>query len=169
MKIINQVSQTEVWQHWMDVEETIDPNFRIDIRSPLPTDLNWYLAEIQKSDIDSMFAISTADWRNISGGSFRVKDIVARLDLNLEDPDSDRITKDIRNKIAFVESGRSLDSKLIVVTNDALNGPFTLIEGNRRAVAFTYLGRIIGSKIYVGVSNSIENYSWACMSYLTWQ
>lgn len=166
VKMISQVSQAEVWKHWMDVEKTINPNFRSDIRDPLPTDLNWYLAEIQKSDIDSMFILSSGDWHYISGESYRVKDVVARLDLNLADRHSVRITKDIQNKIAFVESGRSLDSKLIAVTHDAaLNGPFTLIEGNRRAVAFTYLGSMIGSEIYIGVSESIENYSWACKSY----
>ena len=168
MKIINKVSQTDVWRHWMSVEETNDPNFRSDIRGSLPTDLTWYLVEIQQSDIDSMFILSSADWYKISGGTFRLKDVVARLDLESEDKDSDRIKKDIRDKIAFLKSGNSLDSKLIAVTHDhALNGPFTFIEGNRRSIVFTYLGAMIGSKIYVGASNLIQHYSWACKSYQT--
>ena len=57
----------------MAVENIADPNFRGDIRDPLPTDLNWYLAEIQKSDVDSMFILSSDDWANVSGGSFRVE------------------------------------------------------------------------------------------------
>ena len=139
MKIITRVSQDEVWDHWMAVENTTDANFRGDIRSPLPNDLNWYLAEVQKSDIDSMFILSSGDWYNMSGGSFRVNDVVSRFDLDLEDQDSVRIMEDIRSKIAFLESGKLLDSKLIAVTHDsALNGPFTFIEGNRRSVAFTF-------------------------------
>ena len=70
------------------------------------------------------------------------------------------------SKIVFLESGRSLDTKLIAVTHDnALNGPFTLIEGNRRSVAFTYLNTIVGTKIYIGISDAIKNYRWAYRAY----
>ncbi|MFT5572270.1 MAG: hypothetical protein ACI9FR_001193 [Cryomorphaceae bacterium] len=97
-----------------------------------------------------------------------MNDVVSRLELNLEDQDSVRITEDIRSKIAFLESGKLLDSKLISVTDDnALNGPFTFIEGNRRSVAFTYFGTIVGSKIYIGISDLIKSYPWAYRAYQT--
>jgi hypothetical protein len=41
----------------MTIENHMAPNFRDDIRGPLPADLSWYLAQIQKSDLDSMFIL----------------------------------------------------------------------------------------------------------------
>jgi hypothetical protein len=150
----------------MTVENFTDPDFRGDIRGPLPTDLKWYLAEVEKTDIDSMYILSSGNWDIISNGTFRVKDVVRGFELGLEDRGSAKIINDIRDKIAFLESGNVLDSKLIAVTHDdALCGPFTLIEGNHRSIAFTYLETLVGSTIYIGVSSLIRDYSWACKSY----
>jgi hypothetical protein len=57
VKIISKASQAEVLEHWMTIENHMAPNFRDDIRGPLPADLSWYLAQIQKSDLDSMFIL----------------------------------------------------------------------------------------------------------------
>ena len=132
MNLIQQVTQDDVWEHWKRIENHNSPNFRSDIRDPLPTDLTWSLCEIQAQDIDHLFIISSDDWSDISGGTFLVSEVAARINSHSNDKDSIRIASDIRKKISFLESGGQLDSRLIMVTNSpTLTSPFTLIEGNK--------------------------------------
>lgn len=166
MKKIRSVTQDDVWQHWMRVENFSKPNFRGDIRDPLPNDLSWSLAEIEEHDASSMFIISSGDWTDISGGTFRVLDVASRLNAQSDNADTRRLASDIKKKCDHLSKGGELDSKLIAVTHDtALNGPITFIEGNRRSVAFTVNKSLIGKLIFVGASPSIVTYKWAQMTY----
>jgi hypothetical protein len=166
MKKLLDVSQNEVWKHWMRVENFSDPNFRSDIRDTIPDDISWCVAEIEDGDVDSMFIISTGDWKDISAGSFLVSKVASRLNFPSDHADTQRIGNNIRKKLDHIVTGGHLDPKLIAVTHDdLLIGPFTFIEGNRRAVAFAVNGSLVGSKIYIGVSSLITDYKWANATY----
>ena len=166
MKKLHEVLQFDVWQHWMSIENCSNLDFRSDIRDPLPEDLTWYLAEIEEEDLNRLFIISSDDWTDISGGTFRVLDVVNRLNLRSENPDTQRIINDIRKKMKFLDSGGELDTRLIAVTNcPDLGGPFTLIEGNRRTVTFCVRKAIVGCQIFVGTSPAIISYGWARQSF----
>lgn len=150
----------------MDVEQTTDPNFRRDIREPLPDDVQWFATEIENGDLPNLFIISSSDWTDISGGSFRVVDVASCVDLPTKNADTKRIGDNIRKKLAFLDSGGRLDTGLIAVTDSLdLTGRFTLIEGNRRSVSFTLRESLVGCMIYTGVSPSISNYKWARKTY----
>lgn len=166
MKYLNLVLPQNVWDHWKKIENHSELNFRSDIRDPLPENLTWHLAEIEEKDLNQLFIISSSDWTDISGGTFRVIDIVNRFNLPSDNLDTQRITKDIRKKIEFLKCGNELDTKLISVTNSPnLSGPFTLIEGNRRSIALSLLNTIVGCQIFLGVSPEIINYNWAKKSF----
>ena len=166
MRIIQQVIQNEVWEHWQRIENDHSPNFRSDIRDPLPVDLTWSLCEIQPHDIDHLFIISSDDWSDISGGTFRVADVAARLDSHSNNEDSIKIASNIRNKINYLNSGEQLDSRLILVTDSpSLTGPFTLIEGNKRCVTFALRNTLAGKSFFVGCSPKIVDYWWARHTY----
>jgi hypothetical protein len=129
---------------------------RSDIRGSLPTDHTWFVCEVEQQDIDRLFIISSDDWSDISGGSFRVADVAARLELTSTNMDTIRIANDIRSKITHVASGGQLDTKLMAITDSpSLFGPFTLIEGNRRSVTFLQRGTLVGSLIFVGYSSAV--------------
>jgi len=161
-----QVTQNEVWDHWKRIENHISSDFRHDIRQPLPPDMKWMLCEIEPQDLDHLFIISSDDWSDISGGTFRVRDVGARLDNHGTNQDSINIANNIHSKMNFLESGQQLDSKLILVTNDpSLNGPFTLIEGNKRSVTFYLRNTLAGISVFVGLSPKIVNYFWARHTY----
>lgn len=166
MKKIHEVLQIDVWKHWMKVENFTNFNFRSDIRNPLPKDLTWYLAEIEEEDLNQLFIISSGDWADISDGTFRVLDVVSRLNLRSDNPDTQRIANDIHKKVEFLNTGRKLDTQLIAVTNSPdLDGPFTIIEGNRCSVALCVCTAIVGCQIFIGTSSDIINYKWAKKSY----
>ncbi len=152
-------------------------DFRSDIRSKLPTDLTWYECEVEQQDIDRLFIISSNDWSDISGGSFRVADVAARLELSSADTYTAWIASEIRGKIGHVTSGNQLDTRVVAITDSpSLFGPFTLIEGNRRSVTFLLCCTFVGSKISVGYSSVVVDCVWARHTYLqfiqahrTWQ
>ena len=166
MKIINEVEQSEVWKHWAMTETHIKPELRSEIRDPLPDDMKWYTGRIEKSDIENMYIISSSDWTDISNGSFLVADVASRLDLPTENPDTKRISDNIREKILFLKSGGILDTKLIAITNcSELKGPFVFIEGNKRSVTFAVLNTLVDSEIFIGISPEITDYVWAWHTY----
>lgn len=162
MILLKEVEQSEVWEHWKKVENFSSDDFRSDIRGPLPKDLKWHLAEIEKEDLDKMFNISSTDWTDISAGTFKVLTVVSRINSESDNPDTERIRKDILEKLEFIKKGGVLDTKLIAVTsNTDLKSPFTFIEGNRRCVTMCANNSLIGNQIYIGISPEITSYSWA--------
>jgi len=166
MKILNEVSESDVWQHWKQVESFNDDNFRSDIRDPLPKDLKWFLAEVENADLDRLYIISSGDWSDISDGTYRVRNVVNNLNQQSTNLNTQRIIADIRKKMEFLDGGGELDTRLIAVTNlQDLSGPFTFIEGNRRSVTFFARNAIVGCHIYIGVSSEIISYGWARKSF----
>jgi hypothetical protein len=166
MRLVRQVTQSDVWEHWQRIEKHTSPNFRSDIRDRLPKDLTWFLCEVQPHDLDRLFIISSDDWSDISGGTFRVADVAAKLNCHTTNADTIRIADNIRRKLSFLDSGGHLDSQLVSITDDpSLIGPFTLLEGNKRSVAFYLCGALVGSWIFVGCSPTVVDCVWARHTY----
>ena len=166
MRPIRLVTQDEVWEHWQRVENHASPDFRRDIRDAMPSDLQWTLCEVEQHDVDRLFIISSEDWSDISGGSFRAADVEARLDLPTKQQDTLRIANSIRGTINYLKSGGQLDSQLIAITdNPSLLGPFTLMEGNHRCVAFIRCGILTGRSFFVGYSPATTACLWTRHTY----
>src|SRR4051812_47899343 len=65
MKILSQVDQSVVFNHWVMVENLRDISQRKDIVDPLMNlhDLLWHVGEIEEHDVPYIFNISSDDWR----------------------------------------------------------------------------------------------------------
>ena len=160
MKIIKKVSQDDVLNHWKSVEGFTTDDFRSDIRDPLPTDLDWALAVVEESDVDLLFVISSDDWRKegLCIPNFKLATVVANYS-RTSSPDGKYA--DIRVKeMLFASDLKALDTKLFLVA-PSINGPFTLIEGNKRAIALSKLGKLVGLETFCGISPEIKGYHWA--------
>lgn len=160
MKIIKQVQQGEVWYHWRSVEGFTDDNFRSDIRDPLPDDLIWYLSYLELPDIHKVYIISSDDWRTdkLCVSDFKLITAISNYQLS-----SINIGKygDIKQKeVTLKNSLDNIDTKLIFVAANK-EGPYTIIEGNRRAIALGSIGKLKMLEIYLGISSRINNYLWA--------
>jgi hypothetical protein len=163
---IRQAAESEVWEHWRRVENHRTPDFRSDIRQKLPETLTWYLSRVEPQDVARLFIISSDDWTDVSAGTFRITSVVSRVESQSSNQDTRRITADIQEKRAHLDSGGHLDARLISITDSpSLFGPFTLIEGNRRAVAFQLRGSLVGSDMFVGVSSKVVHCVWARHTY----
>ena len=167
MQLRRQATGLEVMEHWHKYENDRCPNFRADIRDHLPTDILWYLCEVQEEDIERLFIISSDDWTDISKRSFQVVHVARRrTDLQSSNKDTKRIAQNIDDKIAYIESGGQLDTLLIAITDSpSLYGPFTLIEGNKRAVAFARQNTLAGSLFFVGYSPCVVDCVWTRHTY----
>ena len=168
MRPLEKVSQDTVWEHWQQVErlETLDS--RNDILDKLPTDLQWYRCEIQPVDLGQLYVISSRDWINLTNNTFRVMDVARSLENDVDEQEQGHIINDIREKIHFIQSGGELDRSLITITDSpSLSGPFSIIEGNRRSVAFAYCRMLLGSSIFVGASPGVVECRWAKAPYRT--
>ncbi len=160
MKITKNVSQDEVWNHWKTVEGFTTDNFRSDIRDPLPTNLDWALAVVEKGDINSLFVISSDDWKQegLCSSDFKLTTAITNYS---NTQSSNGKYGDIRAKeLLFTSNQSALDTKLILVSSSK-EGPFTIIEGNKRAIALGKVERLIGLEIFCGISPSIKDYLWA--------
>lgn len=164
MKIVKKVNQDEVWNHWKIVEGFTTDDFRSDIRNPLPNDLDWVLAIVQKEDIDSLFIISSDDWKQerLCEPDFKLTTAIANYSNTRS---SNGKYNDIRTKELLLSSDqKTLDTKLILVSPNK-EGPFTIIEGNKRAIALGKLQKIVGLEFFFGISPAIKDYLWARYSH----
>ncbi|GAG29044.1 unnamed protein product [marine sediment metagenome] len=158
MKLIKRVKEEEVWGHWEKVEKWRDKGVRWDIRGGLPprTDMNWYEARIEEKDIEKIYIISSEDWRVITK-SFKVSEAVQSLKKGIDDAKIDDILK---KKEKYMSDINSIDRKLILICTSE-EGNYTIIEGNKRAVALLSINRLVNTEIYLGISKKIQNYGWA--------
>ena len=177
MRILGSAAQDEVWDHWFRTEnyachksltgenlrQAVE-NWRSDIKQPLPSDINWYEAVLEQRDVGRLFIISSDDWSGISRHTFLVSSVAENLNETSSNEHSLRISSDIKRKLCFLESGGTLDTKFILVS-DKVAGPFTIIEGNRRAVVLRCLNRLAGTRIYLGISRGITDYMWSRYAY----
>lgn len=161
MKIIKNVSQSEVFNHWEKVEK-ISITQRADIIFPLVAyaDLEWNLVSLENDDLNNLYIISSDDWKTdgICVPDFKLLTAVNNYQKSIK---QDGKFADIKIKEdLFTSSPGLLDSKFILVAADK-NGPFTLIEGNKRSVALGSLRKLTNLEVYVGTSPAIKNYVWS--------
>jgi hypothetical protein len=160
MKIQRRCFKGEALTHWKQVDRLKEcPHkavWRERIWAPLPTNMEWYKAEVEEKDLERIFVISSNEWSDLSR-SFRVVDI------------SEKVAENTDNEIAceilgltgkLRENPESFDRKIIMV-GASFEGNFTLIDGNKRAIALNKVGKLIGNNIYLGISPKITSYRWA--------
>ncbi|MBU0978219.1 hypothetical protein KKF92_00090 [Patescibacteria group bacterium] len=163
MKLIRPTNQNEVFNHWGKVENIdISQGDRSDIVSPLLSyaDLQWNLFRLEDGDLSNIYIISSDDWKDdgVCVPDFKLMTAIKNYRDSME---SQGKFADIAVKEQVFKSNSGiLDTKLIIVSVDQ-DGPFTLIEGNKRSIALGNLGKLAGLEVYLGSSPAIKNYVWS--------
>lgn len=165
MKIIKSVQQSEVFSHWETVENISITN-RFDIVFPLIaySDLKWRLVKVETHDIESIFIISSDDWKTdkLCEPDFSLLTAIENYK-NSNCEIGKYADMHVKEDIFASKSG-VIDTKFILVS-DSMSGPFTIIEGNKRFVVLGKLNRLAGLEVYLGTSDSIKSYIWARHTY----
>ena len=163
-EIASEVHMSEVLDHWSAVENLSDLiSARVGIIYPLlrMAYLTWNHAELKNSVLMKIYIISSDDW--IRDGLCTKNDFRLSTALNNFRTGEGMNAKinNIKMKVnAFEKDPEIMGTKLILVA-PRLNGPFTIIEGNKRSVALAHLSLMPGLQIYLGISPEIETYFWA--------
>ena len=79
------------------------------------------------------------------------------MDSGIED---NKITDILEKRRKYEEDIDSIDRKFILVS-PSIDGNFTILEGNKRAVALQSINRLTGNHVYLGISKQIRDYVWA--------
>ncbi len=72
----------------------------------------------------------------------------------------DEKVRDIKEKKRIYQNNIDALDKKFVFVSPSIEGNFTIIEGNKRAVALQCLGKLVSNEIYLGISNDIRKYVW---------
>lgn len=129
----------------------------------LPGDIVWRVIEINQQEFSNLLVIKESGWEKTFGSNKTLEATVnAMRSGTLEDHGVNfQIVYDIKNSI-----GKHLfDEKLICISLE-LNKPYTLIEGNHRALAFQLRKAETGktdhipSQIILGVSPNMGQAYW---------
>lgn len=163
MKLLKQVDQNEVFNHWENVENiNISQGDRSDIVSPLLSydDLQWNLTNLEEADLNKIYIISSDDWMTdkVCVPDFRLTTAIKNYQNSTKS--QGKFADILAKEQIFKSNSDILDTKLILVSLNQ-EGPYTLIEGNKRSVALGNLGKLVGLEVYLGSSPSIKNYVWS--------
>ncbi|MDZ7798045.1 MAG: hypothetical protein U5L76_00325 [Patescibacteria group bacterium] len=181
MKILESIKQDEVWEHWFKIEKPkeykkiIDNGdntelkkeircWRCDIKSLLPTNIKWSKAKLENNDIEKIFIISSSDWRldKLCIPDYKLTSAIINYRKKFSTAGKFKNIHEKEN--LFLSSPNVLDTKLIFIS-EKISGLFTIIEGNKRAVALGKLDKMKGLEIFLGISPEIKDSTWARYSY----
>jgi hypothetical protein len=158
IKPLKWVKEDEVWKHWRAVDQIPDEivNWKTEVRGKLPNIVAWFRSKIEKDDLDKIYIISSDDWK-VLVQSFKLVDAVKSLEENQQTSLGESI---LETKKAYEKNLNGLDRVLVFVA-PTIRGNYTIIDGNKRAVALLSLKKLIGLQVYLGISPKIRDYYWA--------
>ncbi len=88
--------------------------------------MQWFLAEIEKEDLEKIYIISSDDWLEFTP-TFKIHDAVNSLG-KVDEPHVENILK----KKKMFEKGIDLLDRKFLLVSPSIIGNFTIIEGNKR-------------------------------------
>jgi len=131
------------------------PSPNSDVWGPLPPVMRWYEAKIQPEDISSLYLIGSGDLLE-TFGSYRL----TRIGKEFDGSDKHNHQIRVRSLVGYVRSAGFLERPILV--SESSNGPFVIIDGNHRSLAYYACDRLPGLDVYLGMSaNLLSMYRWA--------
>ncbi len=154
------VTERQVFEDWRlyDGRPATSPIRTDIIHACFPRDAAWHDAEIEAHDVANLFLISVGDLGPFSRYTWSLEITALNYLSGFHDPDhSIRFEKLLKRPTPF-------DTRLVVVS-DALSGPYTIIDGNHRAVLLLVQNRLVGTRVHLGIHPKIRQFDHASMAY----
>ena len=131
---------------------------------PIPGNTVWYKIQIDKTDLERIFHIPSADWWDISNNTYHVSETIKNIDSNKNHAGQ------IREIITTLGEREINDDLILVASNPA--SKFTVIEGNHRFSAMVYKTviedsrPIVAKNAMIGISPDMKNYAFHIEKYI---
>ncbi|MBI2196117.1 hypothetical protein HYU45_00730 [Candidatus Daviesbacteria bacterium] len=134
------------------------------ILNEIPSSLDWFEAEIESIDVDSIFILPVFDWYLDTGSTFKVANVPKHLSqnrgyrLNNEPP----VVVHHHNKIEIMSKLADLKTDdIVIISSNKQSTPLTIIDGTHRASLLVKNGKLVGAKVYFGVGSGLQNCIWS--------
>jgi hypothetical protein len=154
------VSEQRVFEDWRlyDGRPKTAPIRTDIIHARFPRDAEWHDCEIEALDIPKLFLISVGDFGPFSRHTWSLEVTAKNYASGFFDSDHiARFEKLVKRQPPF-------DTRLVLVS-DTLDGPYTIIDGNHRAVLLLVSNRLVGTMAHLGVHPKIRQFDHAGMTY----
>lgn len=126
-----------------------------DVWGRLPGGVCWFEATIQEPDLGLLYLVGSADLAE-SFGTYRLAVISKAMDGD----DPDRHQARVSAIIDAVRRGESLERPILVAESGT--GPFLILDGNHRCLAYFCLDQLVGKPIYLGIAPDLfGGFQWA--------
>ncbi|HUC88128.1 MAG TPA: hypothetical protein VMR95_03190 [Candidatus Binatia bacterium] len=138
-------------------------SFRAPILSNLPVDTVWQIGELERNEFKNLLVIRERGWVLTFGNSRKVQDVAIAVSNGVQEQGGVNIPliQDIKKSIGT----HPFKERIILISTGEV-GPYTIIEGNHRAVAYQQKSLEIGSEKYLpkevilGTSTSMYKCPW---------
>jgi hypothetical protein len=149
----------------MDAEliMTLLSTIRGPILAQLPNEIDWKTAELEEGDFGELLVIKEAGWANTFGANKSLKEVAGQIHISQRETGGVNIPQIIQIKDAI---GTTQFEERIILIAARESGPYTLLDGNHRAVAFQMKADETGSIAHLptsailGVSKSMRRCAW---------
>lgn len=121
---------------------------RFPLLGQLPLQIKWYLVELDIEEFKNLLVIRENGWDKTFGLGKNLEEVALAVQNNVEDRwgVNFKLINDIKNNI-----GKHVFKEKIILISSNKEAPYTVVEGNHRAVAFEL------RKIETGKTNHIPN------------
>jgi O-antigen/teichoic acid export membrane protein len=99
----------------------------------LPTDTQWFEAELTPQDLSRVRFFPRANWRRLAQGSFHVTDLVPNIRVQIEGAVHDEFLDKLRSLTASVQENVVNPTVLLIGVDET--SPLTILDGNHRVAA----------------------------------
>jgi hypothetical protein len=127
----------------------------------LPTDTQWWEAEIENRDLDLIHVFPRAPWRQLAGPSFQLREIVNRIRAKRFANGSSDFVARVQALSYRLRIEQSSSSVLLIGVDE--HQPLTILEGNHRLTAALLVGESLlrsRFRVLVGFSPRMTESCW---------
>jgi hypothetical protein len=137
--------------------------WRSPVLSRIPKDIKWYLSELEGNDFGDLLIMRELSWYETFGNAKKLKDVAKSIfsgKIQSKGVNFEKI-KAIKENIGT----HNFHEKIIVISSNP-QGPYSILEGNHRAVAFQLKVEESGDKshlpkeVIVGESPDMGSSPW---------
>lgn len=125
--------------------------------SELPSDTQWFQAEISAEDLRNIRVFPRAHWTRIARGNFGIGRVAERIAANQGSRHAFH-TKIAELREAVAEQPLDTGSVILIGLNES--SPLTIIDGNHRLVAAVLEGKLENLRFICGFSPSMSQCCW---------
>ncbi len=125
------------------------------ILNKIPRNTEWKIVEISKEDVNNIFIIPVDNWFLDTGKTFKLQSAFKEIS-----PSGNHVN--VVNHILHHWKTHSdvVKDETIIMIGITKNGPFTIIDGTHRAVAFERINNGYPWQAFCGISKSMINCGW---------